>query len=781
MKTMLDSVQPALDATASWRGRNVVVLSPTPTYPLDAGNRRRVFHLTSSLRDLGARIIFVHYPSESEWRTGVPKDAIAAMSAQWDEFYTVPGHRSAASRTRSAEDHLADEWWDPAIADMLAWLFRTHVVDILLVNYTWLTRAFETCPTGMLRVLDTHDRFSGRRELLASAGIGPEFFHTTEAEERKALARAHVIWSIKPQEAEFFASLGMKHVVNMPYFEPVDAPSLPRARREIMRFGMVGAANSVNFVNTNAFLAAIRAYVARTLLPCEIVIAGSICELLDPPDVPWIRLLGRLPDLISFYEYIDVVVAPISVSTGLKIKVGEALCHGKAVVALAHAFEGYPARHPFHTLSSLDGMMAAMRRIVNEPTLVDDLEHLSAVVVRDLQAELAHGLAYTVTELGRVPPGVCMVIRLDDLFDGSMVLDHILETADYLGIVADMSVFVDGAVDGDWDAAPLCHLARFGCMIFAPQPNQGKIDRRLRDMGLNRARWLSLSALTRTPQVAFWFASTRHEWDPPIIPVPTRAYVNLDLAMLGSADSDLPRMLSRLTASFHEVVTISRRDVLAYGGKRGTWTHRVPSFWRGERSRALARLRSGSRDSIVILADSVEDPLLGLAWSVASRLSARRIEVVVARQPADGFEIERVMPGTILLPLVRCFAAHGVSPMLVIDISSDQRMECAREIIDRSGLPYVTLFSDQIGLPDYSSADCDVVPAIASGLFASTALLARVLSSATMASSLAAERAQAGNYRNDAGWAWVWMEMKELAQSVTEPITVRQQESEATA
>ena len=773
---MLDSLQPTVDMTASWRGRNVVVLSPTPTYPLDAGNRRRVFHLTTSLRDLGARIIFVHYPSESEWRTGVPTDSVSAMSAQWDEYYTVPVtvplHPNAI-----AGDHLADEWWDPAIADMLAWVFRTHVVDVLLVNYTWLTRAFESCPIGMLRVLDTHDRFSGRRELLASAGIGPEFFHTTEAEERKALARAHVIWSIKPQEAEFFASLGMKHVVNMPYFEPVDGPPVSRAKREVLRFGMVGAANSVNLVNTKAFLAAIRAYVARTLLPCEIVIAGGICALLDPPDVPWIHVLGRLPDLTSFYEYVDVVVAPISVSTGLKIKVGEALCQGKAVVALAHAFEGYPARHPFHTLSSLDEMMGALRCIVNEPSLVDRLEHLSTVIVRDLQAELAYGLAYTVAELERVPPCVCVVIRLEDLFEGSMVLDHLLETADYVGNLTDLSVFVDGGVDDDWDAAPLYHLACFGCLILAPHPDQARIDRRLREMGLSRARWLSLTALTRTPQIAFWFASARHKWDLPAIPIPTRAYINLDLAVLGSAESDLPRMQSLLIASFHEVVTMSRRGLLAYGGKHGTWTHRVPGFWRGERSQALARLRAGPRESIVILADSVDDPLLGLTWSVVSRLSARLIQVVVARQPARGFEIEGVMPGAVLLPLVRCFAEQGVCPMLVIDISSDHQMECAREIIDRSDLPCLTLFSDQIGLPEYSSVDRGVAPAIASGLFASTALLAEMLSSATMASTLVAERARAGNYRNDAGWALIWTEMKELAQSMTESVTGHYQES----
>jgi len=702
----------------------------------------------------------VHYPSEGEWRAAVPPDALAAMSAQWDEHYTVPVTVTLHPASR-AHDHLADEWWDPAIGHMLAWLFRTHAIDVLIVNYTWLSHAFEHCPPGVLRVLDTHDRFSGRREMLALAGIEPEFFHTTEAEERRALARAHVVWSIKPQEAAFFISLGIAHVVNMPFCEPMLERNVSTPRPEILRFGLVGAANSINLVNTRAFLAAVRAYVARTLLPCEIVIAGSICDLLDPPGVGWIRLLGRLPDLARFYDAVDVVVAPIAHSTGLKIKVGEALCQGKAVMALGHAFEGYPARHPFHTLASLDDMMTAMRDVVNAPDLITELERLSGLVVRDVEAEIQAGLQRTIAELSRVPFGVCVVIPLDELFEGSMVLDHALEAAAYLGPLAEVSVFVDGNANAAWDTAKLHLLGGFACLILPPHPDQAATDRRLRGQRHGRVCRLGLAALVRLPHMALWFASTAHSWEAPASASPTRAYLNLDLAILGESRLGAPRMLDLLAASFEEVVTLSRRGLeAAFHPAHAAWTHRVPCFWRGERSLALARLRDLPRESITILTDSADDPLLALTLSVVSRLSPRRIEVVLpGRCPPRGEEVD-ALPGAAWLGVRDCFAAQGVRPSLVIDISRDPRMECAREVFDRSELPCVTLFGDFADSPRGAS------PASrAAGLFASMELLASVLYSADLSAAMVEERAHAGIYRNDAGWASIWIEMKRLAKS----------------
>ena len=199
----------------------------------------------------------MHYPAEGDWRERAPPGSIAAMARQWHEAHTVPVTRGLHDRA-IGEDHTIDEWWDPAIGDMLNWLFRTHRFHVFIVNYAWLSKAFEFCPTGVFKILDTHDRFSGRRELLGRHGIAPEFFHTTVEEERIALDRADVVWSIKPEEAAFFRSITARPVANMPHSEPL-APGLrPRIAGSVVRFGIAGAANSINERNLRAFLAAAR-------------------------------------------------------------------------------------------------------------------------------------------------------------------------------------------------------------------------------------------------------------------------------------------------------------------------------------------------------------------------------------------------------------------------------------------------------------------------------------------------------------------------------------------
>jgi len=177
---------------ASWAGSRVLILAPTPTHPLDFGNRRRIFHIADAMKADGAEIHYVHYPAEQDWRQAPPLSAMRAMQACWDGVYTVPVTRPLHALP-IGEHHGIDEWWDPAIGQMLEWLFATWRFDVMIVNYTWLSRALELAPHGVLRVLDTHDRFSGRRELLEARGIGPEFFFTTEAEEKIGLERADLV------------------------------------------------------------------------------------------------------------------------------------------------------------------------------------------------------------------------------------------------------------------------------------------------------------------------------------------------------------------------------------------------------------------------------------------------------------------------------------------------------------------------------------------------------------------------------------------------------------
>ena len=69
-------------------------------------------------------------------------------------------------------------------------------------------------------------------------------------------------------------------------------------------------------------------------------VAGRASDGLSLPD--WIIRLGSPDSVSEFYEQIDLALAPIRLGGGMKVKVVEALLHGRPVVASEFAMAGFP-------------------------------------------------------------------------------------------------------------------------------------------------------------------------------------------------------------------------------------------------------------------------------------------------------------------------------------------------------------------------------------------------------------------------------------------------------
>ena len=340
---------------------DILVLSPTPSHPHDFGNRKRIYQICSGLKQRGARICFVHYPLEMDWRSRCPAQPLAMMRAEWDDVHLIPPSVPVHPSARG-EDHDIDEWWDPSLEAFLRWYVNVRHFDAMLVNYCYLSKALMLRPRGCLGILDTHDKFSGRRELLASIGIAAEFFHTTENDERVGLERADVVLAIKEQEQALFERMTRRKVTTVPFAEPPRWLEGPAPDAEgYLRVGMLGARNNLNLFNVRRFLNTALPAVRSSLAPIRFVLAGTMCTDLGRifRGEPAIELMGPVADVRSFYEAVDVVVVPMDVSSGQKIKVGEALGFGVPLISHAHAFEGYLPSDRLHQCNSFEQMAKA--------------------------------------------------------------------------------------------------------------------------------------------------------------------------------------------------------------------------------------------------------------------------------------------------------------------------------------------------------------------------------------------------------------------------------------
>jgi glycosyltransferase involved in cell wall biosynthesis len=347
--------------------RSALVLSTTPPLPRDYGNRNRVHQTVSLFRRMGFSVSFLLYPIDRDWAEEVPGYHRQLVDS-FDYFAVVPNSRELHQTARGYH-HAIDEWWDDNIAQQLIWLFERKKFDVLFVNYTFLAKAFEYAPPGVIKILDTHDLFSGRRELFEKFGVAPEFFYTSPEREKVALDRADAVIAIKQSEAVALEALTARTVFSLPYWDDRSrqtrvAPGNPGVydHDRPLRLGFLGAHNSVNIVNFRRFLSVFARYVALYNIPVEVIIAGNMCEGIAE-DHPFARKLGFLHDSAEFYGMVDAVVIPLEFSTGIKIKVAEALAWNVPVLATRDAFDGFRAYHPTQhapTLPALCEMLVAV-------------------------------------------------------------------------------------------------------------------------------------------------------------------------------------------------------------------------------------------------------------------------------------------------------------------------------------------------------------------------------------------------------------------------------------
>jgi hypothetical protein len=329
--------------------RSVLILSTTPPFPRDYGNRNRVYQTVSFFRRMGFAVSFLLYPIDRDWADAVP-DYHRELLDSFDYFATIPNSRPLHQIARGYH-HAIDDWWDPTIAQHLEWLFQRKSFDVFFVNYTFLAKAFEFAPSGVIKILDTHDLFSGRRELFERFGVGPEFFYTSAEQEKIALDRADAVIAIKRSEAIALKALTSRTVLLLPYWDdrclerrPMFDKATAFDHDRPLRLGFLGAHNSVNIVNFRRFLAILSRYVMLYNPPMEIIIAGNVCEGIVE-DYPFAAKLGFIDRPADFYNMIDAVVIPLEFSTGIKIKVGEALAWNVPVLATRDAFDGFCAYH----------------------------------------------------------------------------------------------------------------------------------------------------------------------------------------------------------------------------------------------------------------------------------------------------------------------------------------------------------------------------------------------------------------------------------------------------
>ncbi len=210
--------------------------------------------------------------------------------------------------------------------------------DIVVADYAFLTEGipYTLSPRAASAVV-MHDLFSSRQAQFDQLGAADTVARIDQATEMKHLGRAGIIVAIQATEAAVVrACLPNRSVVTAPMAVLPDDRPQPGTAPLVL---FVGSNTAPNITGLRWFLDRAWPQVRAAVAGARLRVAGSVCKVIGA--VPeGVELLGIVPDLVPEYRKAAVVISPLLAGSGLKIKLIEALGHGKAVVVTRVTLQG---------------------------------------------------------------------------------------------------------------------------------------------------------------------------------------------------------------------------------------------------------------------------------------------------------------------------------------------------------------------------------------------------------------------------------------------------------
>jgi glycosyltransferase involved in cell wall biosynthesis len=762
----------------SLRGLDILVLSPTPTYPTDQGNRKRIYAVCQELRHRGARIHFVHYAQE--WWGHIPEASIREMYQQWDSFHLISPTRPLHTPAEN-DDHTIDEWWDYSVGDYLKWLFSRNYFDVFLVNYTYLSKAFEFAPKHTYCILDTHDKFTDRRHLLESQGINREFFYTTKDQEAIALERADLVWAIKEEEAVFFSEIATTPVYTMPHIEtPYKIKrSLTPADRDYLVLGMIGARNNVNLRNARTFIEKVLPKFRQYLAPIKIKFAGGMCsELKEFENLAGVELMGRVKDVEEFYQAIDIVIVPLTFSTGLKIKAVEALATGLPLIAHKHALEGIPTSHPCHQCESLEEIAEYCLDIAFNRNLLPELADATRLSYQNMLCQAQQAMDRTATKMLKGRPAIIIVLNEEFFADWSPIREQAIQTIHYLKYLGNLIYYVDTPLNSKraalfeyHDAVGKVVLSENAAMASGLLDKRGQEHRHV-SLGISYSISTLEELCSRRNILCLWLLDVPQELDrSELSPAlsKTSAYVRTDVLRNCYQNSAKFETLMQTLAKFKNLTLINSTISALYQERHFSPQAQmlVVPYWR-ELPWQIKNKVPGKQ--VLILVSQQFLPIAYTLWNICANILQGESYPLVFLADEDKeadqkqytfLENNRFAAETVpVSKLMSDFEVLGRWPRFVIDLSGEHLAFSAyRETLKRAAIPVIT--------PDGGSNSRwhgfirGTNPLKPVSTFQLVEIITKLITDEDYLIDVrqATHKQAASEYANDSGWARIWKEI----------------------
>lgn len=335
----------------------VLCVSHVSPWPVRAGNEYRLARLLDHFQARGHRIVLVLAPLANEppapgafehlastlgnvvlcrpdgrieYRLRDVPDVLASLS-------DLPAAAAASGQDAAFEATDRGYCHDTVYAAAVT-LSRALGPSIVVAEYIFMTRIFDTIGPESLRIVDTIDVFSQKQRNVMAYGVSDP--GVPASYEARLASRADLVVAIHRDDAAALEALVPAHDVIV---TSVDATVTPHRHWPAHPTAFLpGSGNPLNVVGLRDFLRFAWPMVRAAVPDAELRVAGGVGRAV-PPGTAGVMVLGHVPDLADEYAACRVVINPAVAGTGLKIKTVEAVAALRPVVGWPHNRDGLPS------------------------------------------------------------------------------------------------------------------------------------------------------------------------------------------------------------------------------------------------------------------------------------------------------------------------------------------------------------------------------------------------------------------------------------------------------
>ncbi len=261
----------------------------------------------------------------------LPARKLAPLRSLWYRLQKrdIPGH------------HLPDAIATDAEIAFVRERVEQNRPNVLITNETFLGNILEAYhhEKTLLKVNIAFDLHHQRQEKLSESGITGKVSAWNRQKEIDVLKAANVIVTIHEDDASTVrAMLPLAEVISVPF--PASVQPHEEGEQIVGRCLFVGSSIATNSQGMIWFLRDVWPIVLQQQPQATLHVCGTVCESLAQFAAPNVRLLGRVDDLNAEYGAAEVCLIPLIAGSGLKIKLVEALSHGRACVSTSVGVQG---------------------------------------------------------------------------------------------------------------------------------------------------------------------------------------------------------------------------------------------------------------------------------------------------------------------------------------------------------------------------------------------------------------------------------------------------------